>query len=243
MMITMVVVEYMLPWLWWRFWRRCDEDDGGYGVRVQWRRLAGTWPKRRRIYEGRHKFHANGTLSRYKARLVANSSSQQLGVDFDKTFSLVVKPATVRMVLILAMSCKWPIYQHDFKNDFLNGDLSEIVYMHQPPGFVDNQYPHPVCLLQRSLYGLKQGSQVAYLLIYVDDIILIASYPTLLQQIIGSLNNEFDMTDLGALNYFLGISADRTPTESKLGSEGVPVQDPTLYRSLAGGSSILHLHI
>ncbi|GKE93388.1 ribonuclease H-like domain-containing protein, partial [Tanacetum coccineum] len=62
------------------------------------------------------------------------------------------------------------------------------------------------------------------------------SYPALLQKIIGSLNNDFDMTDLGALNYCLSISADRTPTESKLGPEGAPVQDPTLYRSLAGGA-------
>ncbi|GJW12303.1 ribonuclease H-like domain-containing protein [Tanacetum coccineum] len=142
-----------------------------------------------------HKFHANGTLSRYKDRLVANSSIQQLGVDFDKTFSPVVKPATVRIVLSLAVSRKWPIHQHDVKNAFLNGDLSETVYMHQPPGLS------------------------------------------------GSLNNEFNMTDLGALNNFLGISANRTPTESKLGPEGVPVQDLTLYRSLAGGSSILHLHV
>ncbi|GJT93539.1 ribonuclease H-like domain-containing protein [Tanacetum coccineum] len=250
----------------------------------------------------KHKFHADGTLSRYKARLVANGSSQQLGVDFDETFSPVVKPATIRTVLSLAVSRQWPIHQLDVKNAFLNGDLSETVYMHQPPGFVDNRYPHHVCLLQRSLYGLKQaprawfqrfagyatragfyhsrcdsslfiyrqGSQVAYLLIYVDDIILTASCPALLQQIIGSLNNEFDMTDLGALNYFLGISADRTPTglflsqkkyalqllerahmvtcnpsrtpvdtESKLGPEGAPVQDPTLYRSLAGGLQYL----
>ncbi|GKC05824.1 ribonuclease H-like domain-containing protein, partial [Tanacetum coccineum] len=252
----------------------------------------------------KHKFHADGTLSRYKARLVANGSSQQLGVDFDKTFSPVVKPATIRTILSLVVSLQWPIHQLDVKNAFLNGDLSETVYMHQPPGFVDNRYPHHVCLLQRSLYGLKQaprawfqrfagyatragfyhsrcdsslfiyrqGSQVAYLLIYVDDIILTTSCPALLQQIIGSLNNEFDMTDLGALNYFLGISADRTPTglflsqkkyalqllerahmvtcnpsrtpvdtESKLGPKGAPVQDPTLYRSLAGGSS-LHLY-
>ncbi|GJU10596.1 ribonuclease H-like domain-containing protein [Tanacetum coccineum] len=219
------------------------------------------------------------------------------GVDFDETFSPVVKPATIRTVLSLAVSRQWPIHQLDVKNAFLSGDLSETVYMHQPPGFVDNRYPHHVCLLQSSLYGLKQaprawfqgfggyatragfyhsgcdsslfiyrqGSQVAYLLIYVDDIILTASCPALLQQIIGSLNNEFDMTDLGTLNYFLGISADRTPTglflsqkkyalqllerahmvtcnpsrtpigtESKLGPEGAPVQDPTLYRNLAG---------
>ncbi|GKE49340.1 ribonuclease H-like domain-containing protein [Tanacetum coccineum] len=92
----------------------------------------------------KHKFHADGTLSRYKARLVANSSSQQLGVDFDKTFSPVVKPVTIRTVLSLAVSRQWPIHQLDVKNAFLNGDLSKTVYMHQPPGFVDNRYPHHV---------------------------------------------------------------------------------------------------
>ncbi|GJX75874.1 ribonuclease H-like domain-containing protein, partial [Tanacetum coccineum] len=117
---------------------------------------------------------------------------------------------------------------------------------------------------------LLGGSQVTYLLIYVDDIILTASSPALLQQIIDSLHNEFDMTDLRALNYFLGISADRTSTglflsrrkyalqllerahmvhcnpsrtpvdtESKLGPKGVPIQDPTLYHSLAGGLQYL----
>ncbi|GKD01064.1 ribonuclease H-like domain-containing protein [Tanacetum coccineum] len=58
-----------------------------------------------------------------KARLVANGSSQQLGVDFDETFSPVFKPATIRMVLSLAVSRKWPIHQLDVKNAFLNGYL------------------------------------------------------------------------------------------------------------------------
>ncbi|GJZ96755.1 ribonuclease H-like domain-containing protein [Tanacetum coccineum] len=250
----------------------------------------------------KHKFHIDGTLSRYKARMVANGSSQQLGIDFDETFSPVVKPDTIRTVLSLAVFRQWPIYQFDVKNAFLNGDLSETVYMHQPPGSVDFRYPHHVCILQKSLYGLKQaprawfqrfssyatragfshsrcdsslfiytqGSQVAYLLIYVDDIILTASSPILLQQIIDSLHKEFDMTDLGALNYFLGISTVRhstslflsqkkyalqllerahmvhcnpsrtlVDTETKLGLDGVPVQDPTLYRSLAGALQYL----
>ncbi|GJY73247.1 ribonuclease H-like domain-containing protein [Tanacetum coccineum] len=225
----------------------------------------------------KHKFHADGTLSHYKARLVANGSNQQHGVDFDETFSPVVKPATIRTVLSLAVSRQWPIHQLDVKNAFLNGDLSETVYMHQPPGFVDSRYPNHVCLLQRSLYGLKQaphawfqrfaGSSGCLIppLIYVDDIILTTSSPVLLQQIVDSLHKEFDMTDLGALNYFLGISAVRHPTglflsqkkyarqllerahmvncnpsrtpidtDSKLGPDGVPVQDPTLYRIQQG---------
>ncbi|GJU64655.1 ribonuclease H-like domain-containing protein [Tanacetum coccineum] len=222
----------------------------------------------------KHKFHADGTLSRYKARLIANGSSQQLGVDFDETFSPVVKPAIIRTVLSLAVSRQWPIHQLDVKNAFLNGDLSETVYMHHLLVLLTIGYAtragfyHSRC--DSLLFIYRQGSQVAYLLIYVDDIILTASCPALLQQIIGSLNNEFDMTDLGTLNYFLGISADRTPTGlflsqkkyalqllehahmvhcnpsrtpvdtgSKLGLEGVPVQDPTLYRSLAGGLQYL----
>ncbi|GJW08659.1 ribonuclease H-like domain-containing protein [Tanacetum coccineum] len=60
-----------------------------------------------------------------------------------------------------------------------------------------------------SLFIYQHGSEVAYLLIYVDDIVLTASSMNLLQRIISSLHKEFDMTDLGALNYFLGISITR----------------------------------
>ncbi|GKA76460.1 ribonuclease H-like domain-containing protein [Tanacetum coccineum] len=129
-------------------------------------------------------------------------------------------------------------------------------------------FSHSRC--DSSLFIYTQGSQVAYLLIYVDDIILTASSPDLLQQIIDSLHKEFDMTDLGALNYFLGIPTVRhstclflsqkkyalqllehahmvhcnpshmpVDTETKLGPDGVPVQDPTLYRNLAGGLQYL----
>nr|GEW03843.1 ribonuclease H-like domain-containing protein [Tanacetum cinerariifolium] len=184
----------------------------------------------------KHKFKADGSLSRYKARLVANGRSQQQGIDCDETFSLVVKRATIRIVLSLVVSRDWPIHQLDVKNVFLHGHLSETVYMHQPLGFVDPNKPGYVCHLQRSLYGLKQasrawfqrfasyatrvgfkqsktdsslfvfhrGSDIAYLLLHVDDIILTTSSSAFLQRIIASLHSEFAMMDLGSLNYFLG---------------------------------------
>nr|GEY37193.1 ribonuclease H-like domain-containing protein [Tanacetum cinerariifolium] len=163
----------------------------------------------------KHKFHADGTLSRYKARLVANGSSQQHGVDFDETFSPVVKPATIRTVLSLDVSREWLIHQLDVKNAFFNGDLFDTVYMHQPLGFVD----------------ARQGSQVACLLIYMDDIILTSSSPALLQQIIDYLHKEFDMTDLVELNYFLGISAtphsiDKTRAERRSCSGSYFISQP-----------------
>ncbi|GJV24868.1 ribonuclease H-like domain-containing protein [Tanacetum coccineum] len=135
---------------------------------------------------GKH-YLEDGTLSRYKARLVANGSTQLEWVDVDGTFSPLVKPGTIQTVLSLAASRHWPIHQLDVKNAFLHGDLSETVYMYHPSGFRDSAHPDYVCLLQRSLYG--HGTDTAYFLLYVDDIVLTASSEGLLQKIIRSLHD------------------------------------------------------
>ena len=88
--------------------------------------------------------------------------TQRPGVDYDETFSPVVKPATVRTVLTLAHSRDWPIHQLDVKNAFLHGTLSEVVYCSQPTGFADPALPGHVCKLNRSLYGLKQAPRAWY---------------------------------------------------------------------------------
>ncbi|KAK9073343.1 hypothetical protein SSX86_007667 [Deinandra increscens subsp. villosa] len=105
----------------------------------------------------RIKYRPDGTIDRHKARLVAQGFTQIPGLDFSHTFSPVVKAATIRIVLSLAVVNNWPLHQLDVKNAFLNGNLSETIYMEQPPGFVDDRFPGHVCKLNKALYGLKQA--------------------------------------------------------------------------------------
>ena len=104
-----------------------------------------------------HKRQADSTLERYKARWVLRAFTQRPGVDYNETFSPVVKPATVRTVLSLALTRGWPVHQLDVKNAFLHGVLTETVYCSQPARFFDSSRPDMVCRLNKALYGLKQA--------------------------------------------------------------------------------------
>jgi hypothetical protein len=105
------------------------------------------------VYKLKRNF--DGIKAYYKARLVAKGYHQQHGMDFDETFSPVVKLATVRLVLSIVAQQNWSLRQLDVSNTFLHGFLKETVYMEQPPGYVDSQQPHHVCKLKKALYGLK----------------------------------------------------------------------------------------
>lgn len=95
----------------------------------------------------RTKLHANGSIEQRKARFVAKGYHQQPSLDFHKTFSLVVKAPTILLILSLVVACGWPVRQIDIQNAFLHGTLIDQVYMHQPLGFINPQYPNYVCKL------------------------------------------------------------------------------------------------
>ena len=100
------------------------------------------------------KTRSDGSLERYKARLVAHGFQQEHGRDYDETFAPVAHMTTVRTLLVVVFVRHWSVSQLDVKNAFLNGELREEVYMQPPRGY--SVPDGMVCRLRRSLYGLKQ---------------------------------------------------------------------------------------
>ncbi|KAI0496003.1 hypothetical protein KFK09_022310 [Dendrobium nobile] len=108
------------------------------------------------------KFNSYGNVARFKARLVAQGNQQEYGIDYGETFSPVDKLPTIRVLFTIALSKGWPVQQLDVSNAFLHGQLTDTVYMAQPRGFIDNEFPDHVCHLRKSIYGLRQAPRQWY---------------------------------------------------------------------------------
>lgn len=102
---------------------------------------------------------ADGSVERYKARLVAQGFTQQRGADYDETFSPVVRMESLRVLIALSVQFGFKLHHIDVTTAFLNGDLDEEVYMKQPKGFTVEGGGDLVCRLKKSIYGLKQSSR------------------------------------------------------------------------------------
>jgi hypothetical protein len=103
------------------------------------------------------KLRPDGTIDKYKSRLVAKGYTQKEGEDFFDTYSHVARLTTIHVLFSLAASHGLLIHQMDVKTIFLNGELEEKIYMAQADGFVVKGQEDKMCKLQKSLYGLKQA--------------------------------------------------------------------------------------
>nr|GEY09935.1 retrovirus-related Pol polyprotein from transposon TNT 1-94 [Tanacetum cinerariifolium] len=103
------------------------------------------------------KLDEHGDVLKNKVRLVAKGYRQEEGIDFEESFAPVACIEAIRIFIANVASKNITIYQMDVKTAFLNGELKEKVYVSQPKGFVDPDYPTHVYRLKKALYGLKQA--------------------------------------------------------------------------------------
>ncbi|KAL0434110.1 UNVERIFIED_CONTAM: Retrovirus-related Pol polyprotein from transposon TNT 1-94 [Sesamum latifolium] len=165
------------------------------------------------------KLNPDGSVDKFRARLVAKSFKQKEGIDNFDTYSLVARLTTIRVLIALVLVYSLPIHQMDVKITFLYGELEEEIYMDQPEGFVVHGSERKVCKLVKSLYGLKQAPKqwhekfdktilaFGFTINENDkyDILLIGSCLDIITETKSFLKNKFEMKDMGEADVILGI--------------------------------------
>ncbi|GJT99344.1 retrotransposon protein, putative, ty1-copia subclass [Tanacetum coccineum] len=156
----------------------------------------------------------DGAAHTYKARLVANGYTQTPGIDYEETFSPFTDIRAIRILIAIAAYYDYEIWQIDVKTVFLNGYLNEEVYMEQPEGFVNPKYPNRKFGFSQNadepcVYLKASGSNVTFLILYVDDILIMGNSIPMLQDVKSYLGRCFAMKDLGEAAYILGIKIYR----------------------------------
>jgi reverse transcriptase-like protein len=180
----------------------------------------------------------DGTVQKYKARLVARGFTQIEGVDYNEMFAPVAKLTSLRMILTLSNEHDLEVHQMDIKSAYLNGALKEEIYMEPPLGF--NLPDGMVLKLTKAVYGMKQGSRVWYkdiretlrqmgykhtkadhtvftradlsmstIMLYVDDITMVSKDLQKINKDKEVLKRKYEMMDLSELNWILGICVMR----------------------------------
>ncbi|XP_075084919.1 uncharacterized protein LOC142168154 [Nicotiana tabacum] len=143
------------------------------------------------------KYKADGSVKRYKARLVVRGDTQIEGIDFHEIFSPVFKMCTIRCLIAYTVKQKWSFFQLDINNAFLHGDLDEEVCMKLPQGLSVASESH--------VHTLKSPQSTVFIAVYVDDIILTWDDMLEIVDLKSFLDDQFRIKDLGLLHYFLGI--------------------------------------
>nr|GFB64605.1 retrotransposon protein, putative, Ty1-copia subclass [Tanacetum cinerariifolium] len=209
-----------------------------------------------------------GVVHTYKARLMEKVYTQTPRIDYEETFSLVADIRAIRILIAIVAYYDYEIWQMDVKNAFLNGYLNEEVYMEQPESFVNPKYPNwkfgftqnrdePCVYLKASV------SNITFLILYVDDILIMGNNITMLQDVKSYLRRCFAMKDLGEAAYILGIKIYRDRSRRLIGlcqstynekilklycmknskRESIPMQEKLKLSKSQGASTLVELKI
>ncbi|GKB94911.1 zinc finger, CCHC-type containing protein [Tanacetum coccineum] len=154
----------------------------------------------------------DGTIKKFKARLVIQGFRKKLGINYFDTYAPVVRISTIRLLIALASIHNLIIHQMDVKPAFLNGELVEEVYMNQPQGIIMPGNENKVCKLIKSLYGLKQAPKKfdksgkgVIICLYVDDMLIFGTDKVQVDLKKEFLSSRFSMKDMGETDVILGI--------------------------------------
>ncbi|KAK1431920.1 hypothetical protein QVD17_08717 [Tagetes erecta] len=129
-------------------WKLVDLPEGENAIGTRW------------LYK--NKPDERGIVVRNKARLIAQGYTQDEGIDYEEVFAPVARLEAIRVFLAYASFMKFKVFQMDVKGAFLYGPITDDVYVRQPPGFEDPDYPHRVYKLSKALYGLHQAPRIWY---------------------------------------------------------------------------------
>ncbi|GJY11733.1 putative ribonuclease H-like domain-containing protein [Tanacetum coccineum] len=159
----------------------------------------------------RNKKDERGIVIKNKARLVAQGYTQEEGIDYDEVFAPVARIEAIRLFLAYASFKDFVVYQMDVKSAFLYGKIEEEVYVCQPPGFEDPDFPDRVYKVEKALYGLHQAPRawdkydILLVQVYVDDIIFGSTNKLLCTEFEKMMHKKFQMSSIGELTFFLGL--------------------------------------
>ncbi|GJV19412.1 retrovirus-related pol polyprotein from transposon TNT 1-94 [Tanacetum coccineum] len=157
----------------------------------------------------KNKYDAENIVVRNKTRLVAKGYKQEEGIDFEESFAPVARLEAVRMFIAYAAHKNITIFQMDVKTAFLNGPLKEEVYVSQPEGFIDLEFPDHVYMLKKALYGLKQAPRAWY--DKLSSFLIEHGFTKyFLKRFANLMKNNFEMSMMGELKFFLGLQVHQS---------------------------------
>nr|GEU98449.1 hypothetical protein [Tanacetum cinerariifolium] len=190
----------------------------------------------------------DGAVQTYKARLVAKGYTQTPMIDYEETFSPIADIRAIRILIAIAVFYDYEIWQMDVKTSFRNGYLLEEVYMEQPEGFVNPKYPNRKFGFTQNhdepcVYPKASGSNITFLILYVDDILIMGNNILMLQDVKSYHKRCFAMKDLGEAAYNLGIKVYRDRSRRLIGLCQIAYIEKILKRNHMENSKCRSIHM